>query len=144
MSDEPQKSNETPSNQSQAEVSEGSRSSVRSGFWSGRFIITIAVLLLIALIAAYLQYVYYASLLPNPPFYESNVTLHLGFFSYAYDAIKCVPPDSNQTPIPVTDCLAEGGTFETITGVPAFDFFQFFFALFILTNILHVIQRRNK
>jgi hypothetical protein len=111
-----------------------------SGYWDGRFVITNIFLILMALLAAYLEYSLYPTIMVGHPFYETNITLHLSFFTYSYDATRCV----FGVPTTVANCQAAGGTLQNIVGVPAFDFLQLFLAIVILANLYHVWTRSRK
>lgn len=96
---------------------------LRKSYWDARFVLTIAFLGLLALIAAYLQYVYYPSLLLSNQFVETNVSLHLSFLTFQFDATR--------------------GT-ELVPGIPSLDFFQVLIVSIILLNISHYIERRRR
>jgi hypothetical protein len=95
-------------------------------FWDTRFVITTAVLALLALVAAYLQYSVYPSIMVNQ-FGESNPTLHLSFMTYAWNANKCLFTN------PCTYAM----------GLPSFDFAQFFSLLLLLALVYHYIKLRK-
>jgi hypothetical protein len=90
----------------------------------------------LALIAAYLEYEVYPSIMSGAPFLESDISLHLSLFSYAYDSVRCTPDVS------VANCPA--GSVQTIIGIPAFDFFQLFIAVIIIVNIYHALRLSKK
>ena len=99
-------------------------------FWDLRFVITTVLLILIALIAAYLQYALYPSIIENPPFLESNISIHFSVLTYSYNAFRCVGVQ-----VPVDQCPS---SVQHIIGVPAFDFFQLFVIILILANAYHL------
>ncbi len=129
----------TTDSENPANSPEGTASIINSKktpYWDTRFAFTNAILLLIALIAAYLEYDVYPTIMGKSPFYETNITLHLSIFTYMYDSTRCTLSDTT-----VANCSAAGGTVVHIVGVPAFDFFQLMIAMIILANIYHVWTR---
>jgi hypothetical protein len=92
------------------------------------------ILVVIAAVVAYLEYDAYPTIMAGHPFYESDITLHLAPFTYAYNAIRCV----RGTPTTVANCSELGGTIQTIHGIPALDFFQLFVVIIVLANIYHI------
>lgn len=109
----------------------------RSSYWDGRFSFTIVILILIALLAGYLQYSYYPAIMAKPPFLEWNITLHLSPFSYAYNATRCVGIQDTASTCPLSSV-------QNIIGVPAFDFFQLFVAIVILASLYHLWTYNKK
>jgi hypothetical protein len=99
---------------------------MKENYWDRRFSLSTIVLALLALLAAYLQYSVYPSIMANQ-FGETNVTIHLSFFTYTLDAQRCLGFSS---------CAQ-------ITGLPSFDFAQLFIALLILMQIFHFVKLRN-
>ena len=103
-------------------------------YWSGKFVLMNAILLLLALIAGYLQYVAYPALMtsPLPPngygFGESNVVLTLSFLTFQFSATN-------------PNCLTPGCV---LKGVPAFDFCQGLIYLVVLINLVHFIRLRTR
>lgn len=104
------------------------------GYWSAKFIATNGILLLLALVAGYLEYVAYPALMTGstPPFGdgfgESNVVLNLSFLTYRFTATN-------------PNCGSSGCT---LVGVPAFDFCQGLIYLVILINVAHFIRLKSK
>jgi hypothetical protein len=125
--------NPTSSPEGTARVSD----SKKTPYMDAKFAFTNAILVLIALVAAYLQYDVYPAIMTKSPFYETNITLHLSIFTFTYDSTRCTLSDTT-----VSNCSAAGGTVVHILGVPAFDFFQLFIAMIILANIYHFWTRR--
>ncbi len=83
---------------------------------------TVAILALLALIAAYLQYVYYPSVLLSGQFGETNISLHLSFLTFQIDATR-------------------GSEF--VPGIPSLDFFQVFVIAAVLLNLSRYFERRR-
>ncbi|MGI0078791.1 MAG: hypothetical protein ACRECH_04135 [Nitrososphaerales archaeon] len=100
-----------------------SSTSSRKGFWDPRFVLTIGILSFLALIAAYLQYLYYPSVLLSNQFGETNVSVHLSFLTFQVNATRGV---------------------EVVPGIPSLDFFQFFVIVIILVSLSHYFERRRK
>ncbi len=126
---EPQ--NTTSSGESQLEESRVPR---HERYWEGKFILTNAVVLLLALVAGYLEYVAYPALMtaPVPPagtgFGESNVVLSLSFLTFQLSATN---PNCTGGP-----CF--------LKGEPAFDFCQALIYLVILMNLARFVRLRSK
>jgi len=103
-------------------------------YWTTNFIFTNVVLLLMAILAGYLEYVAYPALMSNPSFPygtgfgETNVVLNLSFLTYSFTA-------TNTATCGTANCL--------LKGVPAFDFCQALVYLVILINLAHIIRVRN-
>jgi hypothetical protein len=103
-------------------------------FWTFKFLLTNLILLLLAAIAGYLQYVAYPALLTSqlPPngngFGETNVVLNLSFLTFQLNAVN-------------SNCSS---AVCPIKGVPAFDFCQAVIYLIILLNLVRFIQLRSK
>lgn len=95
-------------------------------YWDRRFSISSLVIALLAIVAAYLQYSVYPAIMSNQ-FGETNISLHISFFTYMLDAQKCTGFNSCQL----------------IQGLPSFDFAQLFAALFILTQVYHLLKIRR-
>ena len=105
-----------------------------SKYWSTKFILINISLILLAIIAGYLQYVAYPALMTAPTpanggngFGESNVILNLSFLTFQLNATGSC---SN------APCM--------LKGVPAFDFCQAMIYLVIVVNLVHVYNRRTK
>jgi len=105
-----------------------------SKFWSMKFVGLNLILILLAVIAGYLQYVAYPALMTAPTlanggngFGESNVVLNLSFLTFQLNATGTC---SN------SPCL--------LKGVPAFDFCQAMIYLVIVVNLVHAFNRRSK
>jgi hypothetical protein len=100
------------------------------GYWSAKFVLVNIIILLLALVAAYLQYVAYPSLLSSSPssggYGETNIVLNLSFLTFQINAVG--------------SC---GGSSCELRGVPAFDFFQAMIYLLIIVNVVHLINRRR-
>lgn len=101
----------------------GMSSTVKSAYWNTRFFLTNIILAFLALVSAYLEYVYYPSLLLSAPFGERNLSLHLSLFTYSFDATR-------------------GSEF--VPGIPALDFFQIFVIAILLINLSHYLEWRRK
>jgi hypothetical protein len=98
----------------------------RQAYWDRRFSLSSLVIALLAIVAAYLQYSVYPAIMANQ-FGETNISLHISFFTYTLDAQKCTGFNSCQI----------------IAGLPSFDFAQLFAALFILTQVYHLVKMRR-
>jgi hypothetical protein len=85
-----------------------------------RFAVTAFILAVLGVVAAYLQYIVYPSIMSNK-FGETQIQLHLSFLTYWYSAKNCVVSAS---------CF-------NIPGLPAFDFAQLFFILLAAMIVLH-------
>jgi hypothetical protein len=100
------------------------------GYWNAKFILINIIILILAIVAAYLQFVAYPALLTAPQssggYGETNVVLNLSFLTFRIDA--------------TADC---GGSTCQLKGVPAFDFFQAMIYLLIIVNVVHFINRRR-
>ena len=103
-----------------------------SKFWSMKFVLLNVTLMLLSVVAGYLQYVAYPALMTAPTlanggngFGESNVVLNLSFLTFQLNAIGTC---SN------SPCL--------LKGVPAFDFCQAMIYLVIVVNLVHLYNRR--
>ena len=108
---------------------------VREKYWSGRFILTNLVIVLLAIMAGYLQYVAYPALmtgssLSGAGFGETNVVLSLSFLTFQFSATD---PNSN--------CASSGCV---LKGVPAFDFCQALIYLLILVDLVRIVRLRSK
>jgi len=97
-------------------------------------VLTNLIILLLALVAGYLQYVAYPALMtaPAPPngtgFGETNVVLSLSFLTFQFSATS-------------PNCL---GSPCTIRGVPAFDFCQALIYLVVLINLVRFVRLQSK
>src|SRR5579872_5536225 len=106
----------------------------RERYWSRKFILTNVVLLVLAAVTGYLQYVAYPALMtsPLPPngngFGETNVVLILSFLTFQLSAVN-------------SNCAS---SVCPVKGVPAFDFFQALIYLTILINLVRFVQLRSK
>lgn len=85
--------------------------------WTSRIFLTNIVLIIAAILSAYLEYVAYRKDLVSE--LETHIGLRLSFLTYQYDAIR-------------------GST--QIIGLPAFDFFQAIVYLAIIINIWHFLR----
>jgi hypothetical protein len=103
-------------------------------YWSGKFIFTNLIILLLATLAGYLQYIAYPALMTSatPPvgsgFGETNVVLTISFLTFQFSATN-------------PNCTNPGCV---LKGVPAFDFCQALLYLVILVNLVHFIRLRGK
>ncbi len=119
---------------SEEEQRPGTMTSVREKYWSGKYVLTNVIILLIAAIAGYLQYVAYPALMTAPPppngngFGETNVVLGLSFLTFQFSATN-------------PNCLNPGCI---LKGVPAFDFCQALVYLVILINLIHFVRLRGR
>ena len=100
-------------------------------FWTGKQVVTNAVILALASLAAYLQYYLYPLVMARPlssfGFGETNISLKFSILTFQYIATRCV-----------------GGTCKPLTGIPAFDFFQALIVLLIFVNVLQFFNTRKK
>src|ERR1700730_14813583 len=100
------------------------------GYWSAKFALVNAIILILALVAAYLQYVAYPSLLSSSPsaggYGETSIVLSLSLLTFQINAVG--------------NC---GSSSCELRGVPAFDFFQAMIYLLIIVNIVHLVNRRR-
>ena len=94
-------------------------------FFGIRLVMVDTILGALALIAGYLQYVVYPSIISNN-FGETSVNLNLSFLTFRYYATRC-----------------DGGYCPRLAGVPAFDFFQLFVYLLMLYTAIRFIQSRR-
>jgi len=124
---------ENPSNSVESQRAEFPAAS-HEVFWAGKFVLTNIVILVLALLAGYLQYVAYPALMTGaaPPngtgFGESNVVLSLSFLTFQLSATN-------------PNCLG-GPCF--LRGVQAFDFCQALVYLVILVNLARFVRLRWK
>lgn len=104
-------------------------------YWTGNFILTNVVVLFLALVAGYFEYVAYPALMSGPSFPygagfgETNVVLNLSFLTFqvtATNTITCATPN----------CV--------LKGIPAFDFCQALVYLVILMNLAHFVRSPSK
>jgi len=113
--------NDRPAEQS------SSTSSVVEGktarFWDIKYIFTNFVLIVIAAIAAVYQYIVYANVITQDPFYETNLHLSLSFLTYQYTATR---------------------NGQLLVSPPALDFFQIFLIVAIVYNGLHIYYFKKK
>jgi hypothetical protein len=98
----------------------------RKQYWDKRFSISTLIIALLALLAGYLQYSVYPAIMTNQ-FGETNISLHLFFFTYTLDAQKCV--SANSCPV--------------VAGLPSFDFAQLLVAILILMQVYHFVKVRK-
>jgi len=103
-------------------------------YWSTKFVLINVTLILLAVVAAYLQYIAYPALMTAPTpanggngFGETNVVLNLSFLTFQLNSTGSC---SN------SPCL--------LKGVPAFDFCQAMIYLVIVVNLVHLYNRRAK
>jgi hypothetical protein len=107
---------------------------VRERYWDGKFILTNVILVLLAVVAGYLQYVVYPALMtsPTPPagygFGETNVVLTLSFLTFQFSATN-------------PNCLTPGCV---LKGVPAFDFCQALIYLAVVFGLARYVRLRTK
>lgn len=92
-------------------------------FARARFVVVNLILGLLALVAGYFEFYSYPSLLIS--YGETNLSLHVSFLTYSFSATRCY-----------------GVNCTHLTGVPAFDFFQFFIYAIIVYTILQFIRLR--
>ena len=96
----------------------------KSRYWDGRFVALNLIVLLLAAVAAYLEYSVYPSIMTGT-YGEINPSLHLSVLTFTWDAVKCSQ-----------SCV-------TIPGLPALDFFQIFILIVILFNLSHLRRPKN-
>jgi len=102
----------------------------KESYWSRKFALINAILLLLALVAGYLEYVAYPALMTSPPppsgygFGETNVVLTLSWLTYQFSATN-------------PNCLTPGCV---LKGIPAFDLCQGLIYLVVLINLVHLIR----
>ena len=95
----------------------------RIRFWNGSFVALDFILVIIAVLAMYLQYVVYPSIITNT-YGESDLSLHLSLLTFSWNAMKCYA---------LAACAS-------IQGVSALDFFQVFLVVIALANISHYLK----
>ena len=99
-------------------------------YWNGKFVLINVTLVLLAIVAGYLQYVSYPAVISAPVssggYGESNPVLVLSFLTFQINAVG--------------NCL--GGSC-LLRGVQAFDFCQAMIYLLIVVNIVHAFNRRR-
>ncbi len=104
-------------------------SSPDRGYWNPKFVMINVAVVLLALVAGYLQYVAYPAVISAPVtsggYGENNPVLVLSFLTFQINAVG--------------NCL--GGSC-LLRGVQAFDFFQAMIYLLIIVNIVHAFNRR--
>ncbi|MDG6907463.1 MAG: hypothetical protein JRN20_16950 [Nitrososphaerota archaeon] len=94
-------------------------------FFGIKLVAVDSLLGLFAIIAGYLEYVLYPSVIAND-FGESNIALKLSFLTFRYYATRC-----------------EGGYCARLAGVPAFDFFQLFIYLIVFYTVFKFIVSKK-
>ena len=102
---------------------EAQRQEKRRRYWDTRFAITTAILAFLGLLAAYLQYSVYPSIMVDQ-FSECNPSLHLSFLTYTWNAYKCL-----------------SSTY--VAGLPSFDFAQLFLIILVLTQLYHFVKLKR-
>lgn len=112
-------------------------STVKQRYWSLKFAITNLILVFLAAIAAYLEYVAYPALMTQVNnfsggsgpfgFGETIRSLKLSFLTYQYNVTRCYPA-------PCT----------SLAGLPSFDFFQMFILAIVIINIVHFYNVTRK
>jgi hypothetical protein len=126
--------NTNPEEGSQQEHVDKPVVSTAEKYWSSKFILTNVILLLLAGVAGYLEYVAYPALMtsPFPPngygFGETNVVLNLSFLTFQLSAVN-------------SNCAS---SICPVKGIPAFDFCQALIYLVILVNLVHFVRLRTK
>ena len=93
----------------------------KSRYWTNRLYITNVLLMIAAVILAYLEYVAYRQDLVSE--LETNIVLKISFLTFQYEAVR-------------------GST--QIVGLPSFDFFQAVLYIAILFNAWQFIKARRK
>ena len=93
-------------------------------YWDSRFLATNGILLLMAAVAAYLEYSVYPVIITQT-YGETNPSLVLSFLTFRWNATNCrnVP------------CVR-------LQGLPALDFFQIFILALVFVNLLHFLGYR--
>ena len=94
-------------------------------YWDGKFVALNLILLFLAAIAAYLEYVAYTAIMTQT-YGETGLSLQLSFLTFRWNAVSCLHGSCGQVP-----------------GVQALDFFQIFVIALILVNISHYLGRRK-
>lgn len=98
-------------------------------FWTGKHTASTVILSIFALIAAYLQYSVYPTIMSATNGYGfglKNVSLKLSFLTFQYSTTKCT----------YVSCVRQ-------VGVPAFDFFQAIVLVIVMMNALHLYNLRQ-
>ena len=98
----------------------------KARYWDGKFVATNIILLLIAAIAAYLEYSVYPAIMTQS-FGETGLSLQLSALIFRWNAISCIY-----------------GSCKQILGVQALDFFQIFVLAIIFVNLSHYFGQRKK
>ena len=109
---------ETESKSVESETSSG------FSFWTGKHTASTVILIIFALVAAYLQYSLYPKLMTSTGgsgFGLKNVTVKLSFLTFQYSATRCT----------YSSCVRQ-------VGVPAFDFFQAIIIIILVMNLFHL------
>ena len=100
-------------------------------YWNAKFVLINLTVVILAIIAGYLQYVAYPAVLSasvaSGGYGESNVVLNLSFLTFQINAVG--------------NC---SGTNCELRGVPAFDFCQAMIFLLIIVNLVHVFNLRRR
>lgn len=99
-----------------------------SPFWDGKFFATCLVIGLLALVSAYLEYIFYPSIMKGPQFGDTQIVPHLSILTFWFSAYRCVAPSF---------C-------STIQGVPSFDFAQLFIIVLVLVVLQRVLRYRRR
>ena len=103
-------------------------------FWTVRQIATNSVFMVLAIVAAYLQYYLYPLVMSRPlysltglGFGESDISLKFSFLTFQYTATRCM-----------------GSNCTRLVGINAFDFFQLIIIILVIINVLHFLNTRKK
>ena len=84
------------------------------------------ILLLLAAIAAYLEYSVYPAIMTQS-FGETGLSLQLSVLTFRWNAVSCISGNCKQIP-----------------GVQALDFFQIFVLALVLVNLSHYLGQRKR
>lgn len=101
-----------------------------SSFWTGKHVATNVILVILAFVAAYLQFDVYPRIMSATGGYgfgEKDVALKLSFLTFQYTATRCT----------YTSCVTQ-------IGVPAFDFFQAIILVVVITNLVHFYYTKKQ
>jgi len=97
----------------------------KTRYWNGSFIVMNVIFLLLAAIAAYLEYSVYPAIMTQS-YGETGLSLHLSVLTFNWNAVSCLSASCKQVP-----------------GVQALDFFQIFLLVFVLMNLSHFLGHRK-
>ena len=94
-------------------------------YWDGRFVIINAILLLLALVAGYLEYSVYPAIM-SQNFGETGILLRLSPLTFRLDGTRCFQ-----------SC-------QSLVGIPSLDFFQIFVIALVVINLAHFFRLRKQ